>query len=88
MSREGISSCGAKVMNNYESRPICELFFFANLKSCHETRFLLNKFSAIRVISVRCFGAAALAAGGLKGNKSRDKLLRLLLTNFRCCGLS
>ena len=74
-------------MNNYESRPICELFFFANLKSCHETRFLLNKFSAIRVISVRRSGAVALAAGGLK-EKSRDKSLRLLLTNFRCCGLS
>lgn len=70
MSREGFSSCGAKVMNNYEIRPICELFFFANLKSCHETRFLLNKFSAIRVISVRRSGAATLAAGGLKETKT------------------
>ena len=88
MSREGISSCGAKVMNNYESRPICELFFFANLKSCHETRFLLNNFSAIRVISVRRFGASALAAGGLKETKADIDPLRFLLTNFRCCGLS
>ena len=75
-------------MNNYEIRPICELFFFANLKSCHETRFLLNKFSAIRVISVRRFGAATLAAGGLKETKAEIDPLRLLLTNFRCCGLS
>ena len=36
--------------------------------------FLLNKFSAICVISVRRFGAATLAAGGLKG-RNRDKSL-------------
>lgn len=50
--------------------------------------FLLNKFSAIRVISVRCFGAATLAAGGLKETKAEIDPLRLFLTNFRCCGLS
>lgn len=37
--------------------------------------FLLNKFSAIRVISVRRFGASALAAGGLKGSKRRERSL-------------
>ncbi|MDD6537872.1 MAG: hypothetical protein PUF27_07795 [Bacteroidales bacterium] len=50
--------------------------------------FLLNKFSAICVISVRRFGAAALAAGGLKETKGEIDPLRLLLTNYRCCGLS